>query len=136
MAIYQGNKPIANVYTIIDSKPTDNYSTDEQVIGTWIDGKPLYKRTFVATSPSSNDTITNIITLDDAIEPVNIYGFLARDEGNRIPLTMYVNDLYTSYIGVWYRRTTDGNYIGMIVGGSGTLNKPVYVTIEYTKTTD
>ena len=26
--------------------PTVHYSTNEQVIGTWVDGKPLYKRTW------------------------------------------------------------------------------------------
>lgn len=28
------------------SEKTDTYSTDEQVSGTWIDGKPIYKKTF------------------------------------------------------------------------------------------
>ena len=34
--------------------PTVHYSTDEKVIGTWIDGKPLYERTYTFTAPSSN----------------------------------------------------------------------------------
>ena len=30
----------------IDSNTSNNYSTEEQVVGTWIDGKPLYQRCF------------------------------------------------------------------------------------------
>lgn len=40
------------------SSPGVNYSTDEQVIGTWIDGKPLYQKTIVANNiyVAKNDT--------------------------------------------------------------------------------
>ena len=122
--------------TITNPSLGESYSTDEQLTGgTWIDGKPLYKRTFVTTAPSSVNTITNIVTLDEAIEPVNMYGFLMRDNGSRMMLLMYINDSQTGNISIWHRRN-DGNHIGMITGGSANLNKPVYVTVEYTKTTD
>ena len=123
--------------TITNPLQPISYSLDEQLTGgTWIDGKPLYKRTFVTTAPSSVNTITNIVTLDAAIEPVNMYGFLMRDNGGRMPLLMYINDSQTGNISIWNRRNNDGNHIGMITGGSDNLNKPVYVTVEYTKTTD
>lgn len=34
-----------------------NYSTTEQVIGTWIDGKPLYEKTFVQQLSGTTGTI-------------------------------------------------------------------------------
>lgn len=65
-----GNNYTWNVkYTILYTKTTDtasspiktmqlkpmiNYSTEEQVIGTWIDGKPLYQRTFFGVQITQN----------------------------------------------------------------------------------
>ena len=34
-----------------------NYSTDEQIIGKWIDGKPLYRKTILYNGSMSNDLI-------------------------------------------------------------------------------
>lgn len=39
--------------------PTVHYSTDEQVIGTWIDGKPLYRKTFHKTTSFNNNGWTH-----------------------------------------------------------------------------
>lgn len=36
------------VYEEFTKKSEEVYSTEEQVIGTWIDGKPLYRKTIVA----------------------------------------------------------------------------------------
>lgn len=38
------------------------YSTTEQVIGKWIDGKPLYQKTFTGTCTTQN-TFTNFGTI-------------------------------------------------------------------------
>lgn len=43
--------------------PTHHYSTEEQVIGTWIDGKPLYEK-----------TITGTVTINSRIEGIFYYG--------------------------------------------------------------
>ena len=37
------------------------YSTDEMVIGTWIDGKPLYRKTFIFTMAKTE--IQKVLTL-------------------------------------------------------------------------
>ena len=44
---------------------TDKYSTDEQVIGTWIDGKPLYRKVFKNVAVPSGSTWTTMIDLSD-----------------------------------------------------------------------
>ena len=31
-----------------------DYSTDEKIVGTWIDGKPLYQRVVIGTTGNSN----------------------------------------------------------------------------------
>ena len=48
----------------------NDYSTDEQIIGTWIDGKPLYQKTFEVNSLGSGTKtiahgISNIGTIVD-----------------------------------------------------------------------
>lgn len=50
------------------------YSTNEQVIGTWIDGKPLYRKTIKSTTPSigGNNIIPHGISNIDSI--ANAYG--------------------------------------------------------------
>lgn len=52
------NWKVGNVADALDSlyisKTTDNYSTNEKVVGTWVDGKPLYQKTFaIDTTPST-----------------------------------------------------------------------------------
>ena len=44
-----------------------NYSTDEQEIGTWINGKPIYRKVIVIDNPSSGMTFS-IANID---EPIN-----------------------------------------------------------------
>lgn len=52
------NTNISNINDELDTITT--YSTDEQVIGTWIDGKPLYSRRYSKTisSGTQNDLLT------------------------------------------------------------------------------
>ena len=52
----------------------NNYSTDEQVIGTWIDGRPVYQRVYVLSSPvtltKGNWTEVSGVVLPDDIDSV------------------------------------------------------------------
>ena len=53
-----------------------NYSTDEQVIGTWIDGKPLYQKTIfvnITVSTTNWTALTNITDGQDLID-IKAYG--------------------------------------------------------------
>lgn len=53
------------------------YSTKEQEIGKWIDGKKLYRKCLELTSPSAADTNTNIYTITENIDTlVDIRGTL------------------------------------------------------------
>ena len=61
-----------------------------------------------------------------------MYGFLVPTGGHQIPLNIYNTAAYNA---AWHR-LVGGNYIGMMIGAPSYINRPVYVTIEYTKTTD
>lgn len=51
--------------------PTLDYSTDEKIVGTWIDGKPVWQKTFagnLTTDGAWNDFAHNISNLDEVID--------------------------------------------------------------------
>ena len=106
-----------------------NYSTEEQVIGKWIDGKPLYRKTInVGTLP--NNTVLrvahNIINYDRF---VNIIGS-AKSPTQSLTFPFVGGD--PSY-NIAIQVTAD--YI-VIITSSDRSAFNGYVTLEYTKTTD
>ena len=54
-------------YNLGNVKSGDNYSTNEQVIGTWINGKPLYRKVAVIDNPYHGMTFS----IDNIDEPIN-----------------------------------------------------------------
>ena len=128
---------VNNVKDAIDSlylsKTADNYSTDEQVVGTWIDGKPLYQKTFNAITPSSmssqswTDVSGVIIPNADYITIVNAVVYASWGKA-------ILN--YAGYL--IHRIAPTGQYQLFSTDGSPSwqLNIPIIVTFQYTKTTD
>ena len=55
------------------------YSTEEQIVGKWIDGKPLYQKTFTGTTSTttSSDSVAGTITNLDTLVNSNGTIFLA-----------------------------------------------------------
>lgn len=108
----------------------NDYSTDEQIIGTWIDGKRLYQKTieFGAlpnnTSKEVNHGISNINYI------VNAYGFAKHSTGNAyisIPTCLTNN-----FIGIYC-----SNSVIHIETNANNSNYTIsYIIIQYTKTTD
>jgi microcystin-dependent protein len=115
------------------------YSEDERIIGSWINGKPLYEKTIIATAPQ---VVTNgtAVTKDLNISELNIdlatsiKGFILESSGACSEINAHncyteLNNA-TSYVfyvkGILRIRTTS------VVWNDAS----VYVTIRYTKTTD
>lgn len=63
------------------------YSTEEQRIGTWIDGKPLYQKTFTGTV-SSNGAFPNIV-IAGVQTWVNGSGWIARSDKYQYPIPAF-----------------------------------------------
>ena len=120
--------------TITATEP-ESYSTEEQVIGQWIDGKPLYRKTFIIGPPSNGNW--NILDSNTIFETAN----LVKATGKRSidgPINL-LRDL------PYFNTTND--YCGLDVGAfnnqleiftrvpSGNIDD-LTVTVEYTKTTD
>ena len=97
------------------------YSTEEVKIGTWIDGKPLYR--IVASINLQNYTSwTNLVHISNLKRVINIYGSL-----NNIIIPRYESPSYfTQFL-------YENNYIKVMCNGN---TGGGYLVIEYTKTTD
>ncbi len=119
-----------------------DYSTDEKIVGTWIDGKPLYQKTFTGVLPTTSTNgvqvsadITNVLGLANIIDKlVSIQGVII-DSTNVNMGNLYITEVASDYVGstvAFYSRNTDtikaSNSIARYSG------RTVYVTIQYTKT--
>ena len=113
--------------------PMIHYSTNEQVIGTWIDGKPLYQKTYYYDNQGGLiDGDNKIIQLDSAINVTKLNGFLVAPDNNKRWILPYSKGSSTTAIII-----TEDHYINLYVSNdSWASTRKVYITIEYTKTTD
>lgn len=107
----------------INEARLEEYSTTEKIIGTWIDGKPIYRKVATGTVPKSDyypTVATGITNLDKviSISVVLAYG------NNR---EYFSSTRYTYYLGKGDNEIT---IITPDVEGDATF------TICYTKTTD
>ena len=110
------------------------YSEQEQVVGIWM-GKPLYRKTFNAVLPPSipiNNWINvSGVVIDNADNVFVSSSFVIDEENYSIPLS------YGAYL--LNRVTSDGQYQIFTPNSNGATwahNRPIIVTIQYTKTTD
>lgn len=105
------------------------YSTNEQVIGTWIDGKPIYQCTWTGTKSTNADevVISGLTTLDTLVDSKVIF------KGNTgAQIAQYFRDS-SDFGRCWY----DNNGIHMDLGNSYPIRPATwYITLSYTKTTD
>jgi len=102
-----------------------DYSTEEKIIGTWIDGKPLYQKTFVQSiSVAVGDTtyVGDLSGLDIDFGTASDYVMIDAN-GYATALT---------HFDVWLR--VPQNNIGVTNKSTQAKVGQMYVTIQYTKT--
>ena len=109
-----------------------NYSKEEQVVGTWIDGKPLYQKTMETTNlPSSgNGALTDFAQIlanlnIDTIFKVSSYAI--RADACFSEYFVSATDCFSLAVMptiVWFKHAS-----------SASMTK-VVLTVQYTKTTD
>ena len=119
-----------------------HYSTTEQVIGTWVDNKPLYEKNYNVVSPTINaTTVVQDASMSNIDTLVNCFGTFDRAVSGYVIkeiLNSYENTQFYSFarvikespnsseIGIAYKITADNSYT------ISNLN----FTIQYTKATD
>lgn len=119
-----------NIY--VDAKY--DYSFDEKVVGTWIDGKPLYQKTYELTNLNySDDNDIGLMSLNiDTI--VSYSGTCIANNGTVYDINVPSND--SNYATGTF--ITLNKLLGMRFGSgvrNNYFNKTLF-TIQYTKTTD
>ena len=109
-----------------------NYSTTEQVIGTWIDGKPLYQKTIEVTDSfsSTKDYTDNDISSAEMIMIYDGYYVGSTSEGTYYLPLNYTESSYNTYTG--YRAYNHKIFMRC----NGFSSTKCTMTIRYTKSTD
>lgn len=107
------------------------YSTEETRIGTWIDGKPLYRKTVFGKIPDNQkfSVIADIPNIDKIVSwngGVNSSNGVFKVPIEHVDSAAYITTVYDKNSGGLRAKTTHTAY----------YNADIYITIEYTKTTD
>lgn len=114
--------------------PSEVYSTEETIIGTWIDGKPLYRRVLNATTPASGTPIVSYNSWG-VKEIVKLTGYITPPgNGGRYYLPgIWANSQEYFFVD----NEISHKEILLVTGNSSTFrNSPCVLIVEYTKTTD
>ena len=119
---YEGLYQVSNLGNV---KSGNNYSTDEQVVGTWINGKPIYRKVVIIDNPSNGETIS-IANID---EPINA---IWKQTYGSSPLCFNYNENGSSRSAITFNTTSKNFEITMTGGFKGKM----VVIVEYTKTTN
>ena len=97
-----------------------HYSTEEQVVGEWIDGKPLYQKTI--------SKVVNLSTSWTTVDTIENLDYATIIAGNVSSYT---------HMHPFFEFVIDGNSIKVDTTNSGySGNRLIIITVQYTKTTD
>ena len=114
-----------------------SYSTSEvKTNATWIDGKPIYKKTFTGTYNSAANTTTNLFTFGSVSDLVDVKGWIANSDAkvafgaaHRAGTSLiFDSTAFLADTNVTVRSFNNTSYAGS--------NLPYAITLWYTKTTD
>ena len=126
--------PIPEGWVEVDDP--NEYSTDEIKIGTWIDGKPLYRKVYTGTisTEGTNYNYNDITGLSNTIDQIVGFGGYANNNqtgGNRISNSIPNMWINATYFPIEHRiRIYSYDKTWFAIGTS------YYLVVEYTKTTD
>ena len=116
------------------SESSVHYSTTEQIIGTWIDGKPLYQKSYENLNIGTVQNYT--LTLSDL---QNIEYFRVVPEGSQVSVSIpfpYVHYGTENLIGYFTDVTNGVPSLEIRKGSTASFSNLQFLTIQYTKTTD
>lgn len=108
------------------------YSTEEKIIGTWIDNKPLYQKTFIITSKQSQIDISSL-NIDTYVKSESVYK--VGSYCFEMPRLSDAAQRYDTFISTYYADLNSGNIMFLWGTGVSSIDE-LHFTIQYTKTTD
>lgn len=124
------------VYVAIEEAgqaPLEVYSTEETVVGTWIDGKPIYRRVFVGVMDS--DEYTRVCRLSD-IGGETVVAMSAICNHSSSSSAQMPTGYYGSNGAINAYKDGSGQIILYVSSGNNFKSQPYTAIVEYTKTTD
>lgn len=132
---------------MVGARTTEIYSTDEIIIGKWIDGKPIYRKVLQSTLPTciNNGTSgviqipTNINNIERITQLRYVIESTAADNKFYFTPFGYGGDTPQNGVRMYYSKVHEPIETNVIVlrnANSGYNNFPVIIIMEYTKTTD
>lgn len=121
------------------------YSTSEKIVGCWTDGRPVYQKTITGTAPSTVNTV-KYYAIGATVSTIVKATFMLYDgagnylqfEGVNLISSAFTSNTITGVkSGITNNSATSNKNSAFIVcNNSSWLDKNVYITIQYTKTTD
>lgn len=116
--------------------PYAKYSTSEQIVGEWIDGKPIYQKTISNTISCDTNLVVTEKSID--ISSLNIDKMIDIKATNSVasmPLVMWNGASNMTYVIRVYYNISTGD---LVISANRKANdgQDIYITIQYTKTTD
>lgn len=110
------------------------YSTDEHIVGTWIDGKPVYEKTYHIASFNANTIGINDCIIDNDFGSNNLIkadGFFVEGSNNYTRYFIYADSSFFVQFGI-----DDSHRVFLRFTNSWGIIRNINITIQYTKTTD
>ena len=120
---YVPDMPLSDTYT--------TYSTEEIVVGKWIDGKPIYRKTVIC-GALPNATTKNVSHGISDLDYVVNYKGIAKNP----TVNYYIPINYTAQTDTISYCFISKDNISIYCAVDRTSYTETYVTLEYTKTTD
>ena len=118
----------SGVLTLNAENGLQTYSTTEQRVGTWIDGKPIYRKVIETTTPTaSSSSWTFLAALSDVDNLIDLKGIMSKSDG-QYPVQRYEGTGY-------YMQFRYSQY-GIECLTNGFTSVDITLIVEYTKSTD
>lgn len=138
-------KQIIDAYNpVFEEAKGIEYSTEERRIGTWVDGKPLYQKTFSV--PFNNIEVGSrvwipILSLEGLYDIKECNGYLdikSDNIGHYLLPNVYVADSGSTNIAMCQPSSGSRTFSCLLVNyySSSALSGNIVLTLQYTKTTD
>ena len=125
---YDGENIPEGYEEVGDYIPT--YSTAETKVGTWVDGKPLYRKSYVVKGITAVSYTHNLADLNMDMCLFDFSHSVFKHDVYSLPFGVYGSN--TDYNRIFFQ---DNNKVVFQFGSTYTMSKDLYFTIEYTKTT-
>lgn len=116
-----------NVINKIDDYLT--YSTTANIIGYWIDGRPIYRKTYHLTTTAGWQSFPESDISNDIDILINIGGIVKQSSGTQVPIPYYINS--SDFANVYY--APQSNYFVVTTGASYGFGD-TYIYIDYVET--